>query len=714
MSAATEQHLPGQEPITAIASQATSDPIRDQNTSDLSPESRPELGMNGVTDGTTAAAPTGPNVSNVTKEEKVAKGEVLVESHPINEGVLNYKGPGLKGLIFSKKYFWLSDVPLEHGHLSGYLSNEKSKDIAHPNAAHASQTGKGLLFYAKRVEDKGHPQGIFNLADVTDVVKGNFNDFGFSLNGHKHNFQAINKSEKDAWLVTIETKAAEAKTEREGIVGSSGYKSAGAAATTGASRSRSRGMMASKSRERKIKDTTNHTTPEVAAAAFDTTPETATDTTSGDVPDAVADTTTNTTSGTTTGATAGAKTDEHAGEAAAGGAAVGAVAGAAAPRNGSISEEEKLKAAKKSRSQSRNNKRSSIFGGLLGKKEDKNLDKEEKKEDKAEDKAIKKETKKEDKAGMKELKKEEKAEKKDDKAIRKEDKAVAKEIKHEDKVEKKAEKLEAKEEAKEDRLIEKEIKQQGVAKNGDFDAVAVASRVIGEPVLPDGEATTGVGASGVAPVAGAESALPETTPASTTRENAPKPNKRNSIFGSIFGKKDAATLALTETSTAVPTKDEPSTLSSTAPQLDNPVTSPTTETTAAIAGNPATAAEVTAPAAATSPLSPTDKRRTSFFGNLGTKKERRTGGTSDNELTDGEGKKQSSGGFGGLLRKASRAQKGSSPAATTDAANVALPTETPAEATINGETLVEKPAMTEGETENVTSTHGQTPVPAAA
>ena len=96
MSTATEQHLTGQEPVIATASQATSDPIRDQNTSDLSPESRPELGMNGMTDGTTAAAPTAPNLTNVAKEEKVGKGEVMVESHPINEGVLNYKGPGLK------------------------------------------------------------------------------------------------------------------------------------------------------------------------------------------------------------------------------------------------------------------------------------------------------------------------------------------------------------------------------------------------------------------------------------------------------------------------------------------------------------------------------------------------------------------------------------------------------------------------------------------
>ncbi|CAF9926741.1 MAG: hypothetical protein ALECFALPRED_003520 [Alectoria fallacina] len=698
MSAPTEQHLAGQEPITATASQATSDPIRDQNTSDLSPESRPELGMNGVTDGMVAAAP---NVGNATKVEKLAKGEVLVESHPINEGLLNYKGPGLKGLIFSKKYFWLSDAPLEHGNLSGYLNNEKSKDIAHPNAAHASQTGKGLLFYAKRAEDKGHPQGMFNLADVTDVVKGNFNDFGFSLNGHKHNFQAINKSEKDSWLVTIETKAAEAKTAREGIVGSSGYKSqlekygTGVAATTGTPRSRSRGMMANKSRERKTKDTTTHTTPEAAAAAFDTTPETATGTTTGDAPNTVADTTTGATSGTTTGTAPGATNGEHVGEA----AAVGAVAGVATARNGSTSEEEKSKAAKKSRSQSRNNKRSSIFGGLLGKKEDKNLDKEEKKEDKAD---------------MKELKKEEKAEKKEDKAIRKEDNAVAKEIKHEDKAEKRSEKQELKEQAKDNSVLEKEAKHQGVAKTGDFDAVAVASRVVGEPVVPAEETATGIEASGVAPVAGAESTVAETTRSSTTRETAQKPNKRNSIFGSIFGKKDAVAPASMEIPPAVPSKEEPSTLPSTAPQLDDPVTSPTAETTAATTETPVAAAEATTPAAATSPIYPTDKRRTSFFGNLGTKKERRTGGTSDNELTDGEGKKQSSGGFGGLLRKASRAQKGSSPAATKDAANIPLPTETPAEATTNGETLTEKVATTEGETRNMTGVHEQTPVSAAA
>ena len=83
-------------PATATANEAIADPIRSQGTNELSPESRPELGAAGTTDGTTAAVPTAPNVTNVPKEEKVGKGETLVEAHPINEGILNYKGPGLK------------------------------------------------------------------------------------------------------------------------------------------------------------------------------------------------------------------------------------------------------------------------------------------------------------------------------------------------------------------------------------------------------------------------------------------------------------------------------------------------------------------------------------------------------------------------------------------------------------------------------------------
>ena len=80
-----------------------------------------------------------------------------------------------------------------------------------------------------------------------------------------------------------------------------------------------------------------------------------------------------------------------------------------AGRNGSISDEEKKN--KKSRSQSRN-KRGSLFGNLLGKKEEHDAKKEEKKEEKEE----KKEIKAEEKAEKKEINAEEKAEKKEEKA----------------------------------------------------------------------------------------------------------------------------------------------------------------------------------------------------------------------------------------------------------------------------------------------------------
>lgn len=78
-------------PATTTASEATADPVRTTETSDLLPESRPEIAT-----GTQGTAEALPNLTNAPKEEKVGKNEVLVESHLINEGVLNYKGPGLK------------------------------------------------------------------------------------------------------------------------------------------------------------------------------------------------------------------------------------------------------------------------------------------------------------------------------------------------------------------------------------------------------------------------------------------------------------------------------------------------------------------------------------------------------------------------------------------------------------------------------------------
>ena len=216
----------------------------------------------------------------------------------------------------------------------------------------------------------------------------------------------------------------------------------------------------------------------------------------------------------------------------------------------------------------------------------------------------------------------------------------------------------------------------------------------------------------------AEPVAAETAPTGT-RENVPKPTKRNSLFGGLFGKKDVTSPTATETTPAVAPKDEPSALSSTAPQLDNPVTEPTAATAPTLDTTEptTTAAETTAPASNTTP---TGTRRSSFFANLGggNKKERKTGTTSDTEVTDGEGKK--SGGFSGLLRKASRATNKNPNASGVVKDVPEVPpvkdSTAAAETTTDGAAEAEKPALTNGETGTsaMADTQEHTPVSAAA
>ncbi|KAL8948390.1 MAG: hypothetical protein Q9222_005417 [Ikaeria aurantiellina] len=627
---------PAAEPVTTTAHEATTDPIRANATNDLTAESRPE-----VTDSTATPAVDAP-----AAVEEAPKGMAVVESQPINEGVLSYKQPGLvKSLIYSKKYFWFGDEPVEHKHLTEFLRSEKATDIARPNAAHATQTGKGLLFFAKRVEDKPQPQGIINLADIKDVVKAGPMDFSFKYHGHKHAFQATNPIERDGWLVALETRQADAKTYREGIVGSEGYKSSldkfAKSGAVGGATSTSRSL----SRHKKTPDT---------KAADKTTPT-----------------------------TAGAGGD-----------------------SASSSDEAKSGNAK-SRSQSR--KRSSMFGALLGKREQH----DEKKELKKEEKEEKKEEKAEDKAIKAEVKKEEKAEKQAEKEERKEEKVVAKDEK-------------------------KALKNDGVVDPQPLDAAAIASRVMGDPVVPVND-TKGEEPS----VPATETAVPATTtetpPNTATKEAAPKANKRNSIFGGLFGKKDTpATAAPTTTgaATASPTTTAPTTTTDEAapalpakdsePATTSPVaaktetlenqTSPAIDTTPAVESTEATPAATSA----TSPVTPDTakgNRRTSFFGNLGTKKEKKVGGVSDAEGTDGEGKK--SGGFGGLLRKASRAQ-GHKPTSKTTATTNGAATETETSAPVSKDIPVTEKTTTSGATaadvapESTTTASQPTPVSATA
>ncbi|KAK8196650.1 hypothetical protein M8818_006817 [Zalaria obscura] len=187
---------------------------------------------------TTAAVETTPVEATKTEEpiaaetavtepattEATAATETPKAIEPITSGKLGYKGPGLlKSFKFSSRHFWFGEEAVSTQHLSNYLRGEKP-EVAHPTAAWSSQTGKGLLYFVKHADDKAHPQGVLNLAEATDLEKQSPHEFSFKVHGHKHTFKATNDVERDGWYIALENAIPEAKSAKEGILSSEGYK----------------------------------------------------------------------------------------------------------------------------------------------------------------------------------------------------------------------------------------------------------------------------------------------------------------------------------------------------------------------------------------------------------------------------------------------------------------------------------------------------------
>lgn len=225
-------------------------------------------------------------------------------------------------------------------------------------------------------------------------------------------------------------------------------------------------------------------------------------------------------------------------------------------------------------------------------------------------------------------------------------------------------------------------------------------------------AAPAVGQTGTA----TEAPMAEPAGTTATRETLPKANKRGSIFGNFFNKKDATSPTVgTEAAPAVPAKDDETAVTSpTVPQLEDPV-KPTPAPVATGTTNEITSpANEPATAPTTSPTSPeTGKpsRRSSFFNNLGTKKEKRSDAVSDAEGTDGEGKKSTGSKLGGLFRKPSRATPTSSTkpehsaTAATETTDGPAPISKEAPAATNGDGVPESIVTIESQ---------QTPVQASA
>ena len=193
--------------------------------------------------------------------------------------------------------------------------------------------------------------------------------------------------------------------------------------------------------------------------------------------------------------------------------------------------------------------------------------------------------------------------------------------KKEEQDEKKATKLEEKAEEKEMKKEAKEEKHGNLddsAEPAPLNAAAVAARVLGAPVVPVEGSTTVMADEPAQPVL-AESGVDSTN--AVNRENMPKPNKRNSLFGGLFNKKDTASPPIERTEKdvgpTVPVKDaESTTVSATAPQLTEPVNTSLVQTAEpaqeSVPGKLDTTATPTAADAPIQKFSPTSKG--SIFG----------------------------------------------------------------------------------------------------
>lgn len=129
-----------------------------------------------------------------------------------------------RSIIPSKKEFWLSDDAVSPQALNSYMRGEKP-EIAHPVAAWASQTGKGLLFFNKKGEtNKKSPSHVLPLYDATDLKKESPHELSFKLHGQEHVLKAATDAERDGWYLSIEKAIEMGKSQKEEIRESEGYK----------------------------------------------------------------------------------------------------------------------------------------------------------------------------------------------------------------------------------------------------------------------------------------------------------------------------------------------------------------------------------------------------------------------------------------------------------------------------------------------------------
>ncbi|RVD82998.1 uncharacterized protein DFL_007403 [Arthrobotrys flagrans] len=176
-------------------------------TVETTPETKQETVEPTPVDKTEEPAQTEAPESAAAAENAETPAEAPKEIEPISEGVLETKFLSVIPIFLKKHTFYFSEEAIPEENLGEYLKKEKTK-AGHATYAHATQTGKGLLFYTKT--DKAKPSGIVRL-DGADITTQGDKKFTIKSAGHELQLEASTAALRERWVHTLKIKVAESE-----------------------------------------------------------------------------------------------------------------------------------------------------------------------------------------------------------------------------------------------------------------------------------------------------------------------------------------------------------------------------------------------------------------------------------------------------------------------------------------------------------------------
>jgi len=167
----------------------------------------------------------------VTEVEEEAKDVVETKSDEdevaeISGGILHKKGPYVPFLA-SPRYFYFREEPYELSKLKIVFRKHGKGDEIFRAIAHATHTGKGLLFYTTTSEHIDEPHGIIILNQITSITKtANTKSHHFKIVTKHHTWEVTASTHLDfrSWKKTIEKKRDETKSLTSEVEESEVYK----------------------------------------------------------------------------------------------------------------------------------------------------------------------------------------------------------------------------------------------------------------------------------------------------------------------------------------------------------------------------------------------------------------------------------------------------------------------------------------------------------